>query len=83
MTEEYDYAYCIEEMPRPGLDEPWHWYVSNYEAIRHALKLAEKVTGEPSDSMWESGYSAGDGDTAAKAIFKAMITQAQKEIDDE
>ena len=47
----------------------------------YALKLAEKVTGEPSEGM----VDVYDNDFARSISenFKAMITQAQKEIEDE
>lgn len=33
---------------------------------------------EPTEEMWEAGYSAGDGETCARAIYKAMIEAAPK-----
>lgn len=48
------------------------------EAIRHALKLAAIVTGEPSEGMLKA-TSCG---WHYKDVFKAMIAQAQKEIDE-
>jgi hypothetical protein len=65
--------------------------ISFYDEVLNALKLADKVTGEPSDGMIAEGQYAyqeagerGEGYTACDAAqFKAMIAQAQKEIDDE
>lgn len=56
------------------------------QTIINALKLAEKVTGEPSVGMLEANMKAFskscEYDTRP-CEFKAMISQAQKEIDDE
>jgi len=57
--------------------------------IRHALKLADKVTGEPSEGMIEEGevlatvmlYVVGKIDVSL--ICRAMIAKAQEEIEDD
>lgn len=58
--------------------------------IRYALALAAKVTGEPSKKMklagWEAGVMAELKSTTAHErviYFKAMIAQAQQEVQDE
>lgn len=63
------------------------YVAANHQTIRHALRLAAKVIGEPSEGMQDEGFKAlttmsatdkwRDGNGSA---FKAMIEQAIKEI---
>lgn len=50
------------------------------EIIRFALSFYEKCLQELSEEAIECGYSAGDGEIRANSIFKAVITQIQKEV---
>lgn len=51
--------------------------IERYETIRHALLLADKVTGEPSMEMKQAGGCVlSNGEQ-----FKAMIEQAQREVE--
>lgn len=48
----------------------------------HALLLADKVTGEPSEGMVAAGNSASDWHLRdSDDVFKAMIEQAQREVE--
>ena len=54
-----------------------------YRAVIHALKLADKVTGEPSEGMLNSDFQELEmDDYCAGIVFKAMIAQAQREIEE-
>ena len=64
-------------------DEAW---VRDYgDIIEHALKLAAKVTGEPSEKMIELGFRKFQGFAkpwnAMCNGFREMIAQAQREIE--
>ena len=99
MTEKYDYSVPLNEMPMRHMIHSYDvksWLEDNYDTIVHALKLAEKVTGEPSEGVLDAlegalyaevGHITMDDLPAtmdiAKIIYLAGITQAQKEIDDE
>jgi len=84
----HDYKSALENFKgyAPYLD----LYDSTEAAILHALKLADKVTGEPSEGMLSEGFASHD--FMAKShkeimrhcgkIFKAMIAKQLKEIDD-
>ena len=89
MTTEHDYATSLA-----WLDDALGNVLSGWEedpaameavpAIRHALKLAQKVTGEPSKEMIrcvsDMYFIKAPHTGYIKDKFKAMITQAQKEI---
>ena len=88
MTQEHDFKmaeYWIKTKP----NAPKHFTKAGNEeareAILHAIKLADKVTGEPSDGMLLSSADAGDCNSKREAItiFKAMIKAVQKEIEDD
>lgn len=51
-----------------------------FNTIRHALLLADKVTGEPSGTMVGEGAFNNNGLNGVSSIFKAMIQQAEREI---
>ncbi len=85
---EHDYTAAIEENPMVSggtkaisgtsacdyLDKHW-------STILHALRLAQKVS-EPSEEMIiEGGGEAGIYTEEAELCFKAMIAQAEKEIE--
>jgi hypothetical protein len=77
-----------EEFIRYGVKHPDQ--IKRKDAIFHALKLAKKVTGEPSPEMIsEVVYTEIEEQQKFKSfqltytdIFKAMVAQAQKEIKD-
>lgn len=84
MTNKHDYEAALDEF----LNGDGYTSEETNEAILHALRLAKKVTGEPSEGMieegdkhtskaWAKGYEAD-----CEAIYAAMISQAQKEIED-
>lgn len=65
----------------------WHEAIIESEMIKITAYLKKKLNGEeishghtiePTEDMWEAGYSAGDGETCARAIYKAMIEAAPK-----
>jgi hypothetical protein len=106
MTQEHDYKAALEKFmmlrafePQANDEEKWNalmagyytWIINNEETILHALKLTDKVTGEPSEEMCKEGdktlgcnlpCTVADIEDNRKA-FKAMIAQARKEIEDE
>jgi hypothetical protein len=51
--------------------------------IRHALKLADKVTGEPSVGMESEWLKVWRSTRRLLPAHKAMIAKAQKEIEDD
>lgn len=102
MTQEHDYKAVLEELPniiKIVKDRKNNEYTlisfdaNKFKAIAptlaHALKLADKVTGEPSEGMSDTGKyvmkgSAEDSERQqAHSAFKAMIAKAQKDIEDE
>jgi hypothetical protein len=98
MTQKHDYKKAIE-VAENGKEHCQCFcdYPEELETILHALKLADKVTGEPNSSMVKSGeseslrlyYDTMRNDNlhtraaCAFNVFKAMIQTAQKEIADE
>jgi hypothetical protein len=50
------------------------------QTVTFALSFYEKCLQELSEEAIECGYSAGDGEIRANSIFKAVITQIQKEV---
>lgn len=98
MTQKHDFEAALDEFEflhgrvRKLYGE--HLYDNNHLAILFALKLAQKVTGEPKTSMVhaaiEASKSFSDSEEDAQAIlfgasitFKAMVNQAIKEIESE
>lgn len=61
-------------------DEAW---VRDYgDIIEHALKLAAKVTGEPSDGMVNAAVESwNDQKFSVEMEIKAVIAQAEREIE--
>jgi len=52
------------------------------ETIRFALRLAERVCGEPSEGMLADAFTeTGIEGRASTLIFKAMISEAVREIE--
>src|SRR4051812_11093315 len=99
MTNKHDYAEALEDFisnTEDPTDDPnvhsvpraVYWNKKSIPAIIHALKLAQKVTGEPSVGMALEGCKVIGGEPVCyqdvgdmKIEFKAMITQACKEIE--
>jgi hypothetical protein len=84
-----------EDIPKEWHDDMQHegqpWLKKHLSTIIHALKLVEKLTGEPSEGMLIACDASLDMPEFAMTIidaeqhrnaFKAMIAQAQKEIED-
>jgi len=77
--------------PQANDEEKWNaliagyytWIINNEETILHAFKLADKVTGEVSEGMLKKGYEPFTCmiEPYIGRAFKAMIAQAQKEIE--
>jgi tRNA-binding EMAP/Myf-like protein len=83
LTQEHDYKSAIEWVESIPVKHPQQ--IEAKQAALHAIKLADKVTGEPSDGMLLSSADAGDCNSKREAItiFKAMIKAVQKEIEDD
>ena len=87
---EHDYKAAIEWVEEQELlaSDRGVFNVPVYATLLHALSLAEKVTGEPSEEMKAEGARYGLNSIVttwpnlAAGYFKAMIAQAQKEIED-
>jgi hypothetical protein len=88
MTQKHDYKKAIEVAEQSKEHcQCFCDYPEELETILHALKLADKVTGEPSKKMIKGGCYINYAEipteeSAAKEVFKAMIQTAQKEITD-
>jgi len=94
MNKEHDFKSAIESFPEPLVgdiydDGDCYRFIQRYNSeILHALRLADKVTGEPSKEMLGSGFNSWNfiADTHAqhllcvRTVFEAMIATAQKEI---
>ena len=88
----HDYFETLRLMPKKNklsetdLGDLWAWFYNENEIVVNALKLAQKVTGQVTPEMVEHGVFAGS-DTSPQywevlpEKFKAMITQACKEIE--
>lgn len=74
---------CYDEWSQK--QEKYLSYLSDAKTIIHALKLADKVKGAPSEGMREAAFEYGDKagifNETVEGKFKAMINQAQKEIE--
>lgn len=87
MTPKHDYAAALEAFEIFNDDtrsKEIRMNAVSFHAstILHALKLAEKVTGEPSAGMIDSAKHLHPiGAWIVGKIFKAMIEQAEKEIE--
>jgi hypothetical protein len=71
-----EYFVCIDD-PETGFTEREK---SIGRAIIHALRIADRLMGEPSFGMWNAGDDIYDH--GIDAIFKAMRDQMLKEIED-
>lgn len=91
MTTEHDFKKALNAYESNTYDTPQEWVSCAGvigdreldETIRFALKLAEKVCGEPSkEARWQGSMAAEDNVTVADAneVFKAMLQQMLKEI---
>jgi hypothetical protein len=74
----HDYKAALYELSGYAYDLP----DDLWETVLNALKLAEKVTGEPSFDVYTEGESMMEN-LDPILVFKAMITQAQREIEDD
>ena len=89
MTRDYN-SVIIWHKGISGENEFYEWAAGNEEAIIHALKLADKLTGEPSEGMSKEGAVSGleiaanpeNINCPLAHMFKAMIAAAQKEVED-
>jgi len=93
MTQKHDFEAALREFER------WHERIygaynehlndDNYLSIIFALKLAQKVTGEPSEGMLLYAYKETQRNLRSSALdkirasHKAMVNQAIKEIESE
>jgi ferritin-like protein len=84
MTQKPDYKAAIEYMTGQHY-HPRDMMISFYDEVLSALKLADKVTEVVSDEM-VTAYLQPRTEICLKGFvnkqFKAMIDQAQKEIED-
>jgi hypothetical protein len=79
----YDYKAALENFE--GYAPYYDLYDSTEKAIIHALKLAEKVTGEPTEGMVKAAcnHFRATADARFEEAYKVMTHQAKKEIEDE
>ena len=60
------------------------WAVGFSDTLKKALRIADTVQqGKVSDEMLECGYSAGDGCTYVRSVYKAMTKQMIDELTNE
>lgn len=73
----HDYKAALREWETA----PKHW--PHFDTIRHALLLADKVTGEPSKEMKQAGNDASGQPVwvDVEYIIQAVIQQAEREVE--
>lgn len=79
----YDFRFLEDMRVNVGINEKkLHDYICRHsKVIRHALKFAEKMSGEPSYAMRDAGSLEYYRSAYINDVFKAMRDQALKEIE--